>query len=667
MDRQLFRQGIMFCAALVLIGGPASAAAQRTYDIQVHGKDNCILLNASNATMILLDGGTVNLSRSGEAFYDPSSAFENVIYKYADGAAGVSGALASNAVHSIHPAPAVQFWAMLFDWDDTSDNSGLITLQVGESTLVVDAVVNCIALSFHNAVHSELPQGPYLVSFSGDAELDGHSSLFDAVVIHYKGLSGDVTDVVRRDEEIQIALRPADSNIAAVFIDWGSIGDNGGTGIITLSAIPEQDSLIIPSTSALPCDDECLVQPVDVKVLEPLKGMAIPIEFPAEVSICSLSTEGLVTENWNRPYEEIGETDFFISLADMSGEQIDTGQTTVLNIFYTYDSPDCRVDQTFSWDTTFYDDPFRQLAFTDTAFQTIHPSFDPVGSETTVEAYVPGDASDDGVVDISDLVYLVDYMFTGGPVPPCMLWVDVNGDCEYDISDLVMMVSYMFTGGAELRCGCVSGGVAAKAVAHPQIVVAAKVDNGLTTISLTAPFDLRGLDLQLVGPDGALPVKLVGDALDMVYGQEGDRVKIGILDLDGANVIPAGDNRVIQLHGEYEIVSAVVATDGYHTYAATIGEAAKGGSLPSDYALGQNYPNPFNPVTTISFSLPVASHVSLEVYNVMGQRVTTVADGFYEAGVHACEWDGSAVASGVYFYRIETDAYTETKKMMLLK
>ncbi len=80
-----------------------------------------------------------------------------------------------------------------------------------------------------------------------------------------------------------------------------------------------------------------------------------------------------------------------------------------------------------------------------------------------------------------------------------------------------------------------------------------------------------------------------------------------------------------------------------------------------------NYPNPFNPVTTISFSLPVASHVSLEVYNVMGQRVTTVADGFYEAGVHACEWDGSAVASGVYFYRIETPEFAETKKMMLLK
>jgi len=80
-----------------------------------------------------------------------------------------------------------------------------------------------------------------------------------------------------------------------------------------------------------------------------------------------------------------------------------------------------------------------------------------------------------------------------------------------------------------------------------------------------------------------------------------------------------------------------------------------------------NYPNPFNPRTTISFSLPVASQVTLDVYNVMGQKVATVADGFYEAGVHACTWDGRNVASGVYFYRIKTPEYVETRKMMLLK
>lgn len=89
--------------------------------------------------------------------------------------------------------------------------------------------------------------------------------------------------------------------------------------------------------------------------------------------------------------------------------------------------------------------------------------------------------------------------------------------------------------------------------------------------------------------------------------------------------------------------------------------------LPVAFSLDQNYPNPFNPVTTISFSLPTASSVTLGVFNTLGQKVATVADGFYDAGIHAVEWDGSNASSGVYFYRIETNAFIETKKMVLMK
>ncbi|MCK4462596.1 MAG: PD40 domain-containing protein [candidate division Zixibacteria bacterium] len=420
------------------------------------------------------------------------------------------------------------------------------------------------------------------------------------------------------------------------------------------------NSLLIPSVSVLPCD----AQPVVVDVHDSIQAIALPIAKEYGVSIRDWSMIGLPTENWYVTFEEQTDSSFFIHFQDVSGGGLPPGQHTVLNL---YVQPECTTSTFIYWDTAFSDDSFRTLAFTDMQYQTIYPAFVPDPNPTEILGYVPGDVDGTGGVDISDLVYTVDYMFTGGP-PPCVMdALDVNGDCKLDISDLVYFVDYMFQGGLELQCGCVSSGVAAKVVAHPRIVVTAKVDDGMTTISLAAPFDLRGLDLQLVGPDGARPVKLAGDDLDMVFGQDGQRVKIGIIDLDGANVISAGDNRVIQIAGEYEVVSAVVATDGYHTYAATIGEAAKGGSLPTEFSLSQNYPNPFNPVTTISFSLPVVSHVTLEVYNVMGQRVTTVADGFYEAGVHACEWDGSSVASGVYFYRIETDAYTETKKMMLLK
>ncbi|MCB2230977.1 PKD domain-containing protein [bacterium] len=94
---------------------------------------------------------------------------------------------------------------------------------------------------------------------------------------------------------------------------------------------------------------------------------------------------------------------------------------------------------------------------------------------------------------------------------------------------------------------------------------------------------------------------------------------------------------------------------------------AKVAELPTEYALAQNYPNPFNPSTTIEFSLPVAGNVSVKVYNIMGQEVAALADGLYGAGTHSLVWNASDKASGVYFYRITTDAFTSTKKMILLK
>jgi pimeloyl-ACP methyl ester carboxylesterase len=80
-----------------------------------------------------------------------------------------------------------------------------------------------------------------------------------------------------------------------------------------------------------------------------------------------------------------------------------------------------------------------------------------------------------------------------------------------------------------------------------------------------------------------------------------------------------------------------------------------------------NHPNPFNPLTEISFSLPAASHVKLEIFNIVGQKVATLIDGQLEPGEHTIQWDGTDAASGVYFYRITAGEYTETKKMSLLK
>jgi methionine-rich copper-binding protein CopC len=90
-------------------------------------------------------------------------------------------------------------------------------------------------------------------------------------------------------------------------------------------------------------------------------------------------------------------------------------------------------------------------------------------------------------------------------------------------------------------------------------------------------------------------------------------------------------------------------------------------AVPQEFYMAQNYPNPFNPSTTFEFALPVAGHVNLDVFNVLGQKVETVVDENLNAGIHQVVWDATDVSSGVYFYRLTTSDNTETRKMMLLK
>ncbi|MDH3892510.1 MAG: T9SS type A sorting domain-containing protein [candidate division Zixibacteria bacterium] len=95
-------------------------------------------------------------------------------------------------------------------------------------------------------------------------------------------------------------------------------------------------------------------------------------------------------------------------------------------------------------------------------------------------------------------------------------------------------------------------------------------------------------------------------------------------------------------------------------------------SLPTTFSLGQNYPNPFNPSSSIAFDLPIVTHVRLTVYNVLGQEVTTLVDEKLGQGSYEAEWNGRSssgnhVSSGIYFYRLHTEQFTQTKKMVLLK
>ena len=91
-------------------------------------------------------------------------------------------------------------------------------------------------------------------------------------------------------------------------------------------------------------------------------------------------------------------------------------------------------------------------------------------------------------------------------------------------------------------------------------------------------------------------------------------------------------------------------------------------SIPDKYSLEQNYPNPFNPTTIIKFSLASNSQVSLEIYNTLGQVVKKLINGSeLNAGTHQIEFNAEGLSTGIYFYKLQTESYSETKKMMFLK
>jgi hypothetical protein len=173
---------------------------------------------------------------------------------------------------------------------------------------------------------------------------------------------------------------------------------------------------------------------------------------------------------------------------------------------------------------------------------------------------------------------------------------------------------------------------------------------------------------------------------------ESDTALYNVMKTDTSTSIPnlAGDQRLFISSGPYSIDAgdsltfafAIIAQQS--SYALTVAsrlaaseyqriltDVKDGGDansvLPTKFALHQNYPNPFNPSTTISFDLPAKTHVRLYVYNVLGQLVTTLFDGEKPAGHHSIVWNADNLASGIYFCRIESEAFTHMMKMLLMK
>jgi hypothetical protein len=96
-------------------------------------------------------------------------------------------------------------------------------------------------------------------------------------------------------------------------------------------------------------------------------------------------------------------------------------------------------------------------------------------------------------------------------------------------------------------------------------------------------------------------------------------------------------------------------------------EIAANEALPAEYGLSDNHPNPFNPATKITYTLKDAAEVKLEVFDIAGRLVATLADGLQTAGRYQVTFDGKDLAGGMYFYRLRAGSFAQTKRMLLVK
>jgi hypothetical protein len=114
-----------------------------------------------------------------------------------------------------------------------------------------------------------------------------------------------------------------------------------------------------------------------------------------------------------------------------------------------------------------------------------------------------------------------------------------------------------------------------------------------------------------------------------------------------------------------EIGSSFLVDDLFFGALTAVDDA--GNAIPETYSLSQNYPNPFNPSTTIQYSIPHSGHVSLVVYDLLGSAVSVLVDDEQSAGSYRVNFDAASLPSGIYYYRLESGSFSQTRNLVLIR
>lgn len=148
---------------------------------------------------------------------------------------------------------------------------------------------------------------------------------------------------------------------------------------------------------------------------------------------------------------------------------------------------------------------------------------------------------------------------------------------------------------------------------------------------------------------------------------EGEWNSIGFVEGHGSSISPKeysySDKDLFTGGSNFQYRLKQIDTDGSFEYSDVVEVEV----IPTQFELSQNFPNPFNPSTTIRFSLPKETQLKINLYNMLGELLETIAEGTYQTGYHKVTVNANNLPSGMYIYRIESNDFVQTKKMMLVK
>ena len=268
-----------------------------------------------------------------------------------------------------------------------------------------------------------------------------------------------------------------------------------------------------------------------------------------------------------------------------------------------------------------------ELHFTDVVCSsTAGTSIPAMGVDGSIsDGGMPGDVNGDGSINVQDIILVVNLILDGG----FNAAADVNGDGSINVQDIILIVNMILDSRA-------SDASSAEILMTPG------------SLKLHADGFIGAVQMTL-NHGKNFSIDLTDKAMVAEYRTSGNHTTLIV-------VVPEGEE-LFTYSGEFEIADIMVVNGSDEIDVVT----------PAVFTLGAAYPNPFNPSTSIALDVSDAGNVNVAIYNLMGQSVSTLAEGFMNAGSYTLTWNASNQVSGMYLVRAETAGFVSTQKLLLIK